>query len=88
MTRWLNASLNSLTLLALLFVASADAQEIYRWTDQQGKTHYSELVPPAYENVAKPMMVTPPPSPEEQDRAMERAAKDRARAAKASSTAT
>ncbi len=60
-----------------------EAEEIYRWTDKQGKAHFSDVVPPEYKDVAKPMTVTPPPSLEDQGRAIERAAKDKARATEA-----
>lgn len=43
----------SLALLVALigFTGSADAQKLYRWTDKDGKVHYSDHVPPeAIEN--------------------------------------
>lgn len=73
----------ALTLVALLCAAAVEAAEIYRWTDKQGQAHFSDVVPPEYKNVAKPMTVAPPASLEDQDRAVERAANERYRAAPA-----
>lgn len=36
----------STALASLLFAASVDAQQIYKWKDERGITHYSESVPP------------------------------------------
>ena len=42
-----------ISLLALLFIVSADAAVIYRWIDKQGKTHFSDVVPEEYKGVAE-----------------------------------
>jgi|GEM_PF-6929243 hypothetical protein len=44
----------ALCLLTSAWVNDAVA-EVYRWVDDQGKTHYSEVVPQRYQNVAKPV---------------------------------
>lgn len=63
-----------LALLALVFAAPATATEIYRWVDEQGKTHFSDIVPEKYKDRAKPVQAkTNEPSPEERSRAIERA---------------
>jgi glutaredoxin len=44
-------------LLALVFAAPA-AAELYRWTDSQGRVHYSDLPPPA--NIKKLKRIATP----------------------------
>ena len=69
-------------LLVFTFAGSADAAVIYRWVDKHGTTHYEDVVPDEYKNVARPINATvPSPSREEQDRAIDRAARDKAHAA-------
>jgi glutaredoxin len=36
-----------LPVLALLVVGAAQAQQLYRWTDEQGRTHITDTPPPA-----------------------------------------
>lgn len=57
------------------------AATIYRWVDDQGRIHFSDTVPDAYRSRARPLGL-PPSEPSEQDRqaALERAARDQARA--------
>lgn len=75
-------------LLALLFAGLADSAAIYRWTDQAGNVNFSDVVPDEYRGVAKRVdSVMPTPSPEEQRSAIERAARDEARAADVPTTA-
>jgi hypothetical protein len=58
------------------------AGTIYRWTDDQGRTHYSEVVPEQYRATAKPVSPgSPGPTPEQLREAQARAARDKARAA-------
>lgn len=72
-----------ISLLMLAFALSAHA-EVFRWVDTQGKTHFSDVVPDEYKDVAQPVDATAPsPSPEEQRRAIDRAAREKARAAEA-----
>lgn len=79
----------ALALLALCLAVSADSAVIYRWVDKQGKTHFGDVVPNEYKDVAKPVDQTAPsPSAEEQRRATERAAKEKARAAEAPAAAS
>ncbi|RUQ33861.1 MAG: DUF4124 domain-containing protein [Candidatus Competibacteraceae bacterium] len=68
--------------------ATAQAQQfIYKWTDEQGQSKYSELPPPAgvtYEMVRKPsgpssgvIQTTPDPAKEQEKKAAEEAAKQK-----------
>jgi hypothetical protein len=64
--------------------AAAGAATIYRWTDEQGKTHYTEVVPPQHRKTAKPL--SPPatdPSAAQQRDAQERAARLKSQATEA-----
>ena len=69
----------ALPVLALCLCATstlAGAATIYRWTDEQGKTHYTEIVPPQHQKTAKPL--SPPatdPSAAQQRDAQDRAAR-------------
>lgn len=64
-------------LLLALLAATAQAADIYRWTDAQGKVHYSDREPPSgAEKINEP----PPPSalsPEEIDARLEAIRKQR-----------
>ncbi len=53
-----------LPLFLLLLGTAAQAAEIYRWTDAQGRTHYGDQ-PPA--SGAEKIVEPPPPSPLSQD---------------------
>jgi hypothetical protein len=78
-----------LALLALALAAPAAATEIYRWVDEQGKTHFSDIVPEKYKDRAKPVQAkTNEPSPEERSRALERAGNARAGTGAASAAPT
>ena len=60
------------------FSGAADAA-VYRWVDEQGKVHYSDLVPERYRNTAKPVDAPPAePTPEQQRAALERAQSEKA----------
>jgi TfoX/Sxy family transcriptional regulator of competence genes len=37
-----------IVLLGLLLTAAAQAQNVYRWTDERGEVHYGHAVPPEY----------------------------------------
>ena len=66
----------------LMTTGAVCAAATYRWTDDQGAVHYGDVVPPQYEDRARRM--GPPstaPTDAEQQRALERAARDRAQAA-------
>jgi hypothetical protein len=68
--------------IVLSVLAPVSSAEIYRWTDDQGRTHYSEVVPEKYRKTAKP--VSPPapaPTPDQMREAQERSAREKARAA-------
>lgn len=77
----------ALPLLALWLGAvstPAGAATIYRWTDEQGKVHYGEVVPPQHQKAATPL--SPPathPSAAQQRQAQERAARLKGQAAEA-----
>jgi hypothetical protein len=66
----------------LLASSGAVAATVYRWVDEQGKVHYAEVVPPQYRHAAEPVggPATEPTAAQQQD-ALERARKDRVRAA-------
>jgi len=63
-------------LCALSLAGAVAAQEVYRWVDENGEIHYSESLPPDYEDkgydvlnkqgmvVQKGKKLTPPPPPE------------------------
>jgi hypothetical protein len=51
----MNPRLIVLCALALMTVAEADAETVYRWVDEAGQVHYSDVVPDAYKKVAQPM---------------------------------
>ena len=56
--------------------------DIYRWVDDQGRTHMADTVPERYKGVATKLDSTAPqPSAQQRSEAIERAAKDRARLA-------
>jgi Domain of unknown function (DUF4124) len=75
--------------LWLLPAAAAGAATVYRWVDEQGKVHYSELVPERYQKAAKPVDTTAgQPGAEQQREALERAQKERARAPAAAAAAS
>ena len=64
--------------------AGVFAATVYRWVDEQGKVNYAELVPERYRAVAKPVGAPAnDPTAEEQAQALDRARKDKARAAAA-----
>ena len=82
MSRFCDVALGSvLYLLAWATAGAADAA-VYRWVDEQGRVHYSQVVPPQYRSSAKPVG-TPAttPTPEQQREALDRAHKDKAGAA-------
>lgn len=68
--------------LWLLASTGVVAATIYRWVDEQGKVHYSEVVPERYRGVARAVGAPAnEPSDEQQREALERARKDKANAA-------
>mgnify|MGYP001764532594 CR=1 FL=1 len=67
--------------LCALCSTGAVAGTVYRWVDEQGKVHYSDLVPERYRNTAKPVDAPPAePTPEQQRAALERAQSEKAKA--------
>src|SRR5688572_22583520 len=67
-------------LLVLLPVAPAGAADIYRWVDENGKVHMSDVVPEKYRKSAKRIGSPSEVSPAQREEAEARAAADRARA--------
>jgi hypothetical protein len=71
----------ALCLLASALVNAAGAA-VYRWVDDQGKVHYSEVVPQRYQGVAKRMDAPAnEPSAEQRREALARAQQEATRAA-------
>lgn len=71
------AVLGAFWLLASLAVAST----VYRWVDDQGRVHYSDVVPERYRSMAKPVNATAAePTPEQQREAIERAQSEKSKA--------
>ena len=74
------------TAVALFLLASASGSAtgatVYRWVDDKGKIHYSEIVPQPYRGVAKPVDApTDEPTTEQRREALERAQREKADAA-------
>ena len=68
--------------LFLLASASVSGATVYRWVDDKGKIHYSEIVPQPYRGVAKPVDAPAgEPTSEQRREALERAQRDKASAA-------
>ena len=72
----LGSGLLALSFLGLLLAPSVALAQAYRWTDEQGKVHYSEgldSVPSQYRATARPIEFPkappppPPPAPEKTD---------------------
>lgn len=69
------------TLLFTLFAlanSAVPASEIYRWVDESGHTHVSDVVPPSYKERAVPVDTAPSQvSPEQRQAAQARAEQER-----------
>lgn len=77
----LNARRITIGLLALSTTVAATAQTVYRWTDEAGHVHFSDVVPEAYKKVARPMdLQVVEPSPADKAEADARAAAQKAAA--------
>ncbi len=79
------AFVGALCLLASALVNAAGAA-VYRWVDDQGKVHYSEVVPQRYQGVAR--RIDAPanePTDEQRRAALARAQQEKARAAQMAS---
>ena len=64
-----------------LLATAAVAATVYRWVDEQGKVHYSDLVPERYKSTAKPVNdLGTEPTPEQRREALERAQREKAKA--------
>ncbi|MBK1713263.1 DUF4124 domain-containing protein [Rubrivivax gelatinosus] len=72
---------------ALLFcgcvlpAVAADASTVYRWVDDTGTVHYSEVVPERYRDTARPLQPPAPPTAEQQRQAQQRLQQQKAKAA-------
>lgn len=69
--------------VGLLFTpVLGQSADVYRWVDDQGRTHVADTVPERYRGVATRLdSQGPQPSAQQRSEAIERAAKDRARLA-------
>jgi len=64
-----------------LLASVAVASTVYRWVDEQGKVHYSDVVPERYRSKAKPVnALAAEPTAEQQREALERAQSEKAKA--------
>ncbi len=67
--------------LGMLSSSATFATTVYRWVDESGRTHVSDVVPDKYRNSAKPVNLgTYDVSPQDKRQAEERAARDKATA--------
>lgn len=48
-TRFAHVVMDPILMLCLLWVTAANAQEIFRWVDKDGKVHYGDTLPPPNE---------------------------------------
>ena len=63
--------------LALLLLGTAQAQQLYRWTDDKGRTHITDTPPPASaKDVQTKSASTPGPEPAPQNFELAQAMKD------------
>jgi hypothetical protein len=66
---------------ALVLALPVFGATVYRWVDEQGRVHFSDVVPEKYRNTARPVDApAAAPSMEQRREAAERAARDKARA--------
>lgn len=71
----------SLLALGLLVSSATLATVVYRWVDEGGRTHMSDVVPEKYRRSARPVELGPyEVSPDARKQAEERAARDKAAA--------
>ncbi len=74
--------------LAVWAALGAQAATVYRWVDEQGRTHFSDTVPDRYRDRARPVdLQDDTPDERERREAEDRAARDRARLPRASDAA-
>jgi hypothetical protein len=66
-----------LLLVATLAPAGAGAGQPYKWTDEKGQVHYSDVVPKDRKAGSKPVDTDAPPSEADRKLAEERLARDR-----------
>lgn len=78
-----------LAALILGLVSEVQAGDIYRWVDEQGRTHLSDVVPERYRNSASRIDARQYElTPEQQREAAERTARERERASNTTEPAT
>ncbi len=71
-----------LSVLLLFSLGSTQAGDIYRWVDEQGRTHVSDVVPERYQSRATRIDASQYElTPDQRRESAERAARERARAA-------
>jgi hypothetical protein len=74
------SAIKAIGLLLLAAHGVAQAEAIYKWTDDQGKVHYSDVVPERYRDIAKPVASgVGDPTAQERQAALARAAATAAR---------
>jgi len=73
-------------LLASLAALPCIAADIYRWVDENGKVHISDVVPEKYKGSARRIDGGQAPTAQQRQEAEERAAADRARAKASAAT--
>lgn len=78
-----NAAMRPLLICLLCMAACAPAAAtVYRWVDDQGRTHFADTVPERYRDRARPVdLRDDTPTEAERRQAEERAARERARLA-------
>jgi|GEM_PF-6170704 len=65
----LMSTADALAVAVLLHAGDCQAQAIWRWTDDQGRAHYADVVPEKYRDVAKPVAPDAPVPTEDERRA-------------------
>ena len=73
----------SVVALSTLLPLSLHAADIYRWVDEEGRTHMSDTVPDKYRNSATRVDTGPEPTPQQREEAAARAASEKKRAEEA-----
>ncbi len=70
-------SLLSLAIALALALAGAAHAELFKWVDENGKTHYGDRVPDRYQKQQKALKVEKAPSQADRDAAVQRLQKER-----------
>jgi len=71
-------SLLSLASLAVVVAVAGTAHaELFKWVDENGKTHYGDSVPERYQQKQKPLKLDKAPSQADRDEALQRVQKEK-----------